>query len=95
MNCTTRRPARNQKVYLPHFGNIVNELFNTPVNHVVRNGRKNATTPAVNVIKAEDRHTLQLAVPGHGKKDIQITIDNDVLTIKSTKEETTIENLEF
>tara|TARA_B100000497_G_scaffold127480_1_gene169440 strand:+ start:376 stop:828 length:453 start_codon:yes stop_codon:yes gene_type:complete len=95
MNCTTRRPARSQRVYLPHFGNIVNELLNTPVNHVVKNATKNATTPAVNVIKAEDRHIVELAVPGHSKKDINITIDNDILTIKSIKEKNSKESSEF
>lgn len=95
MNCTTRRPSRAQRVYLPHFDNIVNEIFHTPVSHTVKKRSNKTTTPAVNIIRAEDKHILQLVVPGHSKKDINITINNDVLTIKSIKEKTVSENSEF
>jgi len=95
MNCTTRRPVRTKNVYVPHFGNIVNEIFNTPVSQVVRSGRNNTSTPAVNVIKTDDDYTLELAVPGHAKGDIKITLENDVLTIASTKEKTLAEGTEF
>ena len=92
---TTRRPARTRKIHFPHFGTIVNELLNTAPSQAATNGTKKSTTPAVNVIKADDRHILQLVVPGHGKKDIKITVDKDVLTILSTKEIVNTEGAEF
>ena len=82
MICTTRRP-KTKAVYFPHIGNIMNEFFNTPINEVVRNGNRNVTNPAVNVLENEDRFLVELAVPGHSKKDIRILIENDVLSIKS------------
>ena len=85
MICTTRRP-RVQKVYMPHFGNIINEFLNTPVQDVINNGGKNITSPAVNVITEDDKYVLEMAVPGHVKKDISITIEDDVLMVKSNKE---------
>lgn len=91
---TTRRPARARKVHFPDFGTIVNELLNTP-SHTDPRSQNNVTTPAVNVIKADDRHTLQLVVPGHSKKDIKITLDNDVITIQSTKEAVVTEGAEY
>jgi len=84
MICTTRSP-RTQAVYFPHFGNLVNEIFNTPVSEAVRNGGRNVSSPGVNVSENDDRFILELAVPGHAKKDISITVDNDIMTIKSNK----------
>ena len=95
MNCTYRRPVRNRKVYVPHYGNIVNELFNTPVTQVVRNTNRKTSSPSVNILNTDDDITLNLAIPGHGKEDIKITIDNDVLTISSTIEKTKLEGGEF
>jgi HSP20 family protein len=82
MICTTRRP-RTQTVYLPDLGNLLNELYRTPVKNVVKNERRRTSTPAVNIIENDESIVIELTVPGHAKKDINITIDNDVMTIKS------------
>ena len=84
MICTTISP-RTQTAYFPHFGNMVNEIFNTPVAEAVRNCGRNACSPSVNVSENDDRFIVELAVPGHAKKDIGISVDNDIMTIKSNK----------
>ena len=86
----TRRP-KTQKVYFPNFGNLLNEFINTPVNDAIRNSSKNTSSPAVNVIKSDENYILEIAAPGHAKKDINITIDKDVLLIASKKEANNIE----
>ncbi len=45
----------------------------------------NTSLPAVNIKENEDEFTVEVAVPGMEKKDFQIDLDNDVLTISSEK----------
>ncbi|XLS28059.1 Hsp20/alpha crystallin family protein [Flavobacteriaceae bacterium M23B6Z8] len=42
--------------------------------------------PAVNIKESEDRFDLELSVPGFKKDDINIEVDENVLTISSTIE---------
>ena len=39
--------------------------------------------PAVNIEEQEDKYVLELAAPGKTKKDFNIELDNDLLTISS------------
>lgn len=39
--------------------------------------------PAVNVLETEKEYQLEMAIPGMDKKDVQIEIEDDVLTISS------------
>ena len=46
---------------------------------------KVATFPPYNLIKTdEDHYTVELAVAGYSKDDIEITVEKDLLTVKST-----------
>lgn len=85
-NQRTSRPYRTQ-THVPHFGNIVNELFNTAVGDVIQKGEKKLfTNPATNVIEYEDRFVLSIALPGFSKDTIEIKIDDDVLSISDSQE---------
>ncbi len=44
------------------------------------------STPAVNVIEGKDNFKIEVAAPGLDKKDFNIDLDQDVLTISSEKE---------
>ena len=52
----------------------------------------NTTIPAVNILEKDDAYAVEMAAPGMDKKDFNIELDNNVLTIssekKSQKEET-------
>lgn len=52
---------------------------------------KLVTFPPYNLIKSDDNHyTVELAVAGYSKEDIEITVEKDLLTVKSiAKEEET------
>ena len=63
--------------YMPNF-------FNNSLDSYLPNRR---FTPAVNVKEDEKSYTLELAVPGLGKEDINVEIEKDVLMI-SSKEKT-------
>lgn len=49
--------------------------------------RSAQSTPAVNVTEHNDKFTIEVAAPGLDKKDINIKLEKDVLTISSEKEE--------
>ena len=46
------------------------------------------TVPAVNIVETKDDFQVEMAAPGMNKKDFNIELDNDMLTISSVKEET-------
>lgn len=86
MNYTTRRPKATVR-YTPNLGNIFNELLNTAVGDVVQKTEKrHFTNPAINVIENDDRFELQLAIPGYNKKNVTITVDNDILKVEGKDE---------
>lgn len=60
------------------FDNIFsNEAFNMPKTSIGK------TTPAVNIRENEDDLFLDFAMPGINKEDVQIKLDNDLLTVSS------------
>lgn len=76
--------------FAPSFGNIINEILNSPLNEVVAEHPKKYTYPAANIIKAEDgSYHLALSIPGVAKEDVKINIEDHKLTIKSDVEENT------
>ncbi len=86
MTCSTRRPKARLR-YTPHLGNIFNELLNTAVGDVVQKTEKrHFTNPAINVVENEDHLELQLAIPGFNKKNVTITVDEDILKIEGKEE---------
>ena len=43
----------------------------------------NSTFPAVNAIEKENQYLLEIAVPGMEKKDFEIEIENDLISVSS------------
>ncbi len=43
--------------------------------------------PAANITEEDDKYHIELAVPGMDKNDLDISVDNGVLTISAEKEE--------
>jgi HSP20 family protein len=85
----TERGNLNYGIFAPSFGNIINEILNSPLNDVVRDKPKRYTYPPTNVLKEENRYILNIALPGVNKKDVSINIEKNRLTIKSNVEENT------
>ena len=46
-------------------------------------------TPAVNIVEGNDEFTIEVAAPGLDKKDFNISLENNQLTISSEKEDKT------
>ncbi len=43
--------------------------------------------PSVNIVEGKDEYTIEVAAPGLNKKDFNISLDNNCLTITSEKED--------
>jgi len=71
-----RVAKRNSRHHYPTFNNLFENIFsefnNVPV-------AKNA--PAVNISESEDIFTIEVALPGISKKEVNIDIDDNLLTI--------------
>ncbi|MEM9544690.1 MAG: Hsp20/alpha crystallin family protein [Bacteroidota bacterium] len=80
---------RNHGFFAPSFGNIINEILNSPLNEVVTDKPKRYTYPPANVMKEGSTYILSIALPGVDKKDVSINIEKNKLTIKSNVEENT------
>jgi len=79
-----RLSKRNSRNHYPTFNNLLEGFLNTDFNHT--NGSKNV--PAVNIIESEDTFKIEVALPGISKKDVNIDVDDNLLTIsREVKEE--------
>jgi len=85
MNCKVKRRPTN-RLFMPHFGNILNEVMNSSLENIVKNAPHGYSTASVNVKSTEDSYQLEMALPGYSKKEIGISVDKNVLTISSDKE---------
>lgn len=54
--------------------------------------QNNTTLPAVNISENDNEFKVKVAVPGMDKKDFNINLDNNILTIQSEKETENEEN---
>lgn len=70
----------------PAFGNFLDDFF-TNMNEVIGSDSLNSI-PAVNVIHTKDAYKMELAAPGLEKKDFDLNIEKNLLTISVEKEVT-------
>ena len=66
--------------YFDNFGDVFNGFFRTPLTH--RSVRK-ARIPAVDVAETDTAYQVKAELPGSRKEDLDVTVDDGVLTIKA------------
>ena len=66
--------------YFDNFGDVFNGFFRTPVAY--RSVRK-ARIPAVDVAETDTAYQIKAELPGIRKEDLDVTVDEGVLTIKA------------
>ena len=80
--------AKINRHYVPAYWD---DFFNDSFFNQVKSTSCNGTTPAVNVSEDDKEYTIEVAAPGIKRKDFNLELDNDVLTIsteqKASKEE--------
>ncbi len=65
------------------------ELFNWGNNNY---SSTSTTMPSVNIRETADNYEVEVAAPGMEKKDFKITLDGNLLTISSSKQQSNEEN---
>jgi HSP20 family protein len=78
---------RNNPVF-PALSNWFDDFFADDLDLL----NKVATVPSVNIKERKKDYLIELAVPGLNKEDIDIDIENNVMTISSQKKEEKEEN---
>ena len=81
--------ARINRSYVPaYWDDFFNDRFFNQLNG--RNGHVNS--PAVNISEDDKGYTIEVAAPGLSRKDFNLEIENDVLTISTEHQENKEEN---
>ncbi len=76
--------ARINRNYVPAYWD---DFFNDRVFNNINHAQRKNTSPAVNIIEADNEFKIEVAVPGLSKNDFNIEIEDDVLTISSVENE--------
>jgi len=70
---------------LPVFSNLWDNFLNRDLDDFYFNSNM-LRTPSVNIVEGKEDFTIELAAPGMQKKDFNVNIDHDLLTIEAKKE---------
>ena len=81
--------ARINRNYVPAYWD---DFFNDKFFNQVKGTTCSGSNPAVNVSEDDRGYTIEVAAPGIDRKDFNLEIDNDVLTISTVKNESQEEN---
>lgn len=71
------------------FDNLFDELFRGDISQMFGSNDVSGFAPKVNIKERENDYQLEMLVPGLGKEDIEITVDDNTLSVsgKVEKEE--------
>ncbi|MDD9139502.1 MAG: Hsp20/alpha crystallin family protein [Candidatus Cardinium sp.] len=80
----------NNLVRRDYFHNLFNELFNDfytfPASSAA--GSERSILPRIDISETDAAYCIEVELPGMQTSDIELKIDNDMLTIRGKKEET-------
>ena len=79
-----KRNWNNFSLFSPMFDNFNRELLNWDNKNY---SSTSTTVPAVNIKENADSFEVEVAAPGMAKGDFKVTLDGNLLTISSAKEE--------
>lgn len=65
----------------------MNRLFDVNFPHLGKKGNGGSWAPAVDVMDEKDHIRVKAELPGMKKEEIEISLDNNILTIKGEKKE--------
>ncbi|MFH5831509.1 Hsp20/alpha crystallin family protein [Halalkalibaculum sp. DA3122] len=70
----------NKDLFSKNFSDIMDEFFNDVVNQ-----RNNSFVPGIDISETDDSFEVSVELPGMEKKDIDISLDNNRLTISGER----------
>ncbi|MBL6963228.1 MAG: Hsp20/alpha crystallin family protein [Bacteroidetes bacterium] len=71
--------------YYPTYSKFFDNFFENDLDFFSPRAKNNL--PAANVVESKEEFVIELAAPGMKKKDFNVKIENDVITIESKREE--------
>jgi len=86
---------------------LMNDLFRSAIGYddlfrsISRASIKQPNFPPYNIVNTEDGHVIAVALAGYGNDDIEVTVDAEILTIKTVdeldtaKDEDGLENVQY
>ncbi len=80
MNLIRRRPSALDIFDLDRFDRFIERFFEDTAEDV--------KVPAVDIREEKDKYIIEAELPGLTEKDVEVKVENNVLTISSKKEET-------
>jgi HSP20 family protein len=76
--------ARFNRNYVPAYWD---DFFNDRFFNQLNPATSNSSTPAVNVSEDEKGYTIEVAAPGLSRKDFNLEVEDDILTISTEQKE--------
>jgi len=76
--------ARINRNYVPAYWD---DFFNDGFFNQLNSATSNSNIPAVNVSEDESGYTIEVAAPGLSRKDFNLEVDDDILTISTEQKE--------
>lgn len=82
-------PAKRNGNKFPAFSPLFDDFFGRELFNWGNNNYSSTSTtmPSVNIRETGDNFEVEVAAPGMDKKDFQITLDGNLLTISSSKQQ--------
>lgn len=86
-------PAKRNGTRFPVFPSMFDDFFGRELFNWGNNNYSSTSTtmPSVNIRETGDNFEVEVAAPGMDKKDFQITLDGNLLTISSSKQQSSEE----
>jgi HSP20 family protein len=86
-------PAKRNGNRFPVFSPLFDDFFGRELFNWGNNNYSSTSTtmPSVNIRETGDNYEVEVAAPGMDKKDFQITLDGNLLTISSSKQQSSEE----
>jgi len=78
----TKRNSRND------FASLLDGIFNTDIPKIINDLPNSKFVPPVNILEKEDEFTLEVAIPGVAKNEINVEVNDNLLTISREKANT-------
>ena len=76
-------PVRELNTIQGEINRLFNTFFDTPVSAGEGVGRR--WLPAMDLVEADDRYVLRADLPGLSEEDVNIEVENDVLTVSGER----------
>lgn len=86
-------PVKRNGNRFPVFPSMFDDFFGRELLNWGNNNYSSTSTtmPSVNILETSDNYEVEVAAPGMDKKDFKITLDGNLLTISSSKQQSSEE----